>query len=60
MAPTPWQRSIAVPAGTPPGSYRIRIGVCRIVNADRLPIVASPHPYHIKAVELPAEFKVTD
>jgi hypothetical protein len=59
-APSPWQRSIAVPAGTPPGSYRIQIGLCRIVNADRLRIVASPHTYHVKAVELPAEFKVTD
>ena len=58
--PMPWQRSIAVPTGTPPGSYRIRIGLCRITTTDRLRIVASPHPYHVKAVELPVEFRVTD
>jgi len=58
--PTPWQRTITVPADTPPGGYRIRLGFCRISNTERLPVVSSPHLYRAKAVLLPAGFQVSD
>jgi hypothetical protein len=58
--PAPWQRSIAIPARTPPGTYRLRLGFWRIDTTARLPIVTSPHPHRIKAVLLPAELQITE
>ena len=61
LIPTaPWLRSMAVPAGTPSGTYRIQVGLFRISDAARLPILASPHPYRVKAVLLPAGLQVAE
>jgi len=52
--------ALAVPADARPGAYGLRVGICRLDNAARLRIRASPLPQKTKAVLLPRPLRVTE
>jgi len=51
------ERLIPIPADTPPGDYRLRIGLLDQRTARRVPC-ASPHPIRRRAVQTPLIIRV--